>query len=124
MQNILIGVLLTLSQPLQAEAKEIIPVELTIEERVEQTFNDPRMVDVLRCESKLKQYEVRNDGRLVALISPTSDVGIAQINQVHWKRAKELGLDIFNSIDDNLTMAKIIYDEQGISAWTCSKLVS
>lgn len=58
------------------------------------------------------------------LRSKTADVGIAQINQVHWPEAKALGLDIFNSADDNLKMAQIIYKTEGINAWTCNKMVS
>lgn len=101
--------------PLNAQAEEIKPVILTIEQKVEQTFNDPRMLKIIQCESQWRQFEL--DG--TPLISKTSDVGLLQINQVHWDRAKELNLDIFNSVDDNIKMAKIIYDEQGITAWTC-----
>jgi hypothetical protein len=90
----------------------------TIEERIETTFNDKRMVKVLKCESQFQQFK---NGK--PLMSPTSDVGISQINQIHWKEAKALKLDIFNSMEDNLKMAKIIYDKEGIKAWTCFSLV-
>jgi hypothetical protein len=92
----------------------------TIQEKVLATFKDPRMVAILTCESGLKQYR----GNGIPKVSGTSDVGIAQINQVWWQKALDLGYDIFFSEDDNLKMAKIIYDKQGISGWTCSRLVN
>src|SRR3990167_8805937 len=70
---------------------------------------------IAKCESGFNQFN--KDGS--PLVSKTSDVGLMQINQVHWKRAKKLGLDIFNSPIDNLEMAKIIYKEQGYKAWSC-----
>lgn len=100
--------------PLEAPGSPVEAPKTTSKEKVLLIFKDPRMVKVLTCESGLKQF--RKDGK--PIISPTSDVGIAQINKYHWKRAKNLGLDIFNNEDDNLKMAKIIYDEQGIDAWS------
>jgi len=88
--------------------------EKTIEEKVLETFGDKRMLPVVSCESGFRQYDKNGN----PLKSPTGDVGVGQVNQVHWSRAEELGLDIFNNVDDNLAMAKIIYDEQGIEAWT------
>jgi len=78
---------------------------------------EPRMVNVAYCESRHKQFDKRGK----TLMSETSDVGILQINQVHWPQAKKLGLDIFNSEDDNIKMGRIIYDMQGIKAWYALK---
>lgn len=75
-------------------------------------------VSILTCESNMRQFDFNGQ----PLMSPTHDVGIAQINKVHWKEAKALGLDIFNSATDNLKMAQIIYKSEGLEAWTCSKL--
>jgi len=75
------------------------------------------MKNIAKCESGFRQFE--EDG--THLISPTSDVGLMQINQIHWKRAKSLGLDIFNSPIDNWEMGKLIYKERGFSAWACYK---
>jgi hypothetical protein len=77
------------------------------------------MLTTINCESGFKQFN--SDG--TPLMSPTSDVGITQINQVHWSRAKELGLDIFYSTNDNIIMGKIILEEQGHNAWTCHSRV-
>lgn len=76
----------------------------------------PQMLDVIHCESRYRQFDGSGD----PLLSPTDDVGVMQINQTHWKEARALGLDIFNSIDDNIKMGRIVYDKQGIRAWTCA----
>lgn len=75
----------------------------------------PQMVKVVGCESAYRQFE----GTSTPLLSPTDDVGVMQINQVHWAEAKALGLDIFNSVDDNIKMGRIVYEQQGLAAWTC-----
>lgn len=94
--------------------------ESTIEEKIEATFwDEPRMMDVVKCESGFNQF--RPDG--TPLRSPTSDVGVMQINRAHWAEAKKLGLDIFYSARDNIAMGKIVYAKQGITAWVCNKLV-
>lgn len=73
---------------------------------------------VVSCESHFRQF--RNDG--TPLISPTDDVGVMQINRPTWlAKAKALGLDIENSTRDNIIMGRIVYEEQGIGAWTCAK---
>ncbi len=51
-------------------------------------------------------------------ISGTQDVGVLQINQVHWPEAERLGLDVKNSVEDNLAMAKIVKSRQGYKAWS------
>lgn len=111
------GLFFVTPQAVASTTPFISPVVQTIEERVTEVYKDPRMVTVLRCESGLKQF----DSQRKPLLSKTSDVGISQINQVHWKEAKKLGLDIFNSESDNLKMGKLIYDSEGITAWTCFK---
>lgn len=84
------------------------------------TFNDPRMVSVLTCESGLRQFDSKGN----VLVSPTHDYGIAQISHVWLKEAKEKGFDIINSMKDNLSFAEIIYSRQGIKGWTCSRMVA
>ncbi len=87
---------------------------LSTKEKVEIAFSDaPVMVKKIKCESGYKQFWPNGKPK----ISPTQDVGVIQINQTHWKEAKKLGLDIFNSEDDNIKMGRIIYDEQGSSGW-------
>ncbi len=94
--------------------------EISIKEKIAKEFKDvPRMMDVIYCESKFQQFG--KDGKV--LKSRTSDYGVGQINKVHLPEAKRLGLDIFNSVDDNIKMMRIIYDKQGINAWVCNGLV-
>lgn len=101
-----------------SEADTLVPPskkELTLEEKIQKEFQEtPEMMKIVACESQFRQFK---DGK--PLISPTSDVGIMQINQVHWKRADKMGLDIHGSVDDNIAMGKVILEEQGLNAWTC-----
>lgn len=88
----------------------------SIKEAVIAAFPDvPQMIAVVRCESRFRQFS----GTSTPLLSPTADVGVMQINQVHWAEAKALGLDIFNSVADNIAMGRIVYEMQGLAAWTC-----
>lgn len=106
------------SMPNMMEVCKVIDCGNSIKEKVSLAFqDDPRMVDVITCESNHNQF--MDDGR--PLISKTSDVGVMQINQVHWSQAKKLELDIFYSIDDNIKMGRMIYDTQGIEAWNAIK---
>lgn len=87
-----------------------------IKAAVSAAFADvPQMTAIVRCESSYRQFE----GTSTPLVSRTDDVGVMQINQVHWAEAKALGLDIFNSVDDNIKMGRIVYEQQGLAAWTC-----
>ncbi len=74
------------------------------------------MIKILTCESGLRQFD--NEGN--AIVSKTSDKGIAQINQVWWNKAKELGYDLDKTVD-NLNMGFYIWNIQGKKAWTCAK---
>ena len=54
----------------------------------------------------------------------TDDVGACQISVHYWGgKSMEMGLDIINSIEDNITMAKYIYDEDenGLTPWKWSE---
>lgn len=77
-----------------------------------------KMIKILTCESGLRE----DDDSGKPLMSSTSDEGIAQINQIWWNKAKELGNDLATTIG-NLNMAKYIWDQSGFNAWTCTKLV-
>lgn len=55
--------------------------------------------------------QFRKDGSPRWSDAGTPDVGACQINLPTWgKKAKELGLDVVNSFEDNVKMAKWIYD--------------
>lgn len=85
--------------------------------KILEVFPDaPVMVQVARCESSLNPLadRVTTDGRTGI------DVGLFQINQVHLKRLNELGLDRYN-LYDNLTYARMLYNESGLAPWFMSK---
>lgn len=76
----------------------------------------PIMVQVCKGESGLRHW--KNDGSVVRGIVDPDDTGLCQINKRYWKKeAEKLGLDFENSIEDNVKMARHIYDTQGITAW-------
>jgi hypothetical protein len=79
----------------------------------------PTMIRISECESTDAQFNP--DGSTVH--SKTDDWGWFQINESWDATAKELGLDYKHSLTDNIRMAKIVYDRQGISAWTCARVL-
>ena len=93
-----------------------------VEDLIRQTFpeNPDVMVRVASCESGLKQFT--QSGQVV--MSHTRDFGLMQINEKVWDvKAKELGLNYKNSLEDNLKMARHIYDVQGKKAWVCYQMI-
>lgn len=84
-----------------------------MEEEVRKTFpeNPNTMVAVTECESNFNPLAV----------GPTSDYGLLQIHAPTWEAtAKELGYYNYRTdIEENLKMARHIYDVQGIRAWVC-----
>ena len=88
----------------QGESQEVIDAIL------ESFPTKPVMVEVARCESRLNP---RADRKGI-------DVGLFQINQVHLGELKRLSLDRL-ILKDNLTFAKILYNQGGLSAWNMSR---
>lgn len=67
-----------------------------------------RAIAVANCESGLNQDAV----------GPTHDYGLFQIHlPSHQRKAEELGLDVVHSIEDNITFARILYENAG-DTWT------
>jgi len=93
-----------------------IPVEpLTVEEKIIQELG-PEFIAIAKCESGIRQFN--EDGSV--LISATSDIGLFQVNQVHWDTAKEMGIDI-NTVDGNIAYAKFLKEQNGTRDWFMSK---
>lgn len=110
--------------PQQIDVEEIQPEPQpkSVEEKIEIAFGEEAeiMKKIFICESNLKQFSDNGE----PLQSPTRDFGISQINEKTWdKKAQELGLDYKHSIDDNLAMAKYVYEVSGKTAWACYKKV-
>lgn len=102
-----------------ATSTPLTAAQIEIKEAVSVAFADvPAMLAVVRCESSYRQF--KGSGTSTPLISPTDDVGVMQINIPTWGAlAKELNLDIYNSVADNILMGRIVYAKQGLGAWTC-----
>ena len=88
--------------------------ELTVEEKIIKELGE-EFIGIAKCESGIRQFN--EDGTV--LTSRTSDKGIFQINQVHWKKAKELNLDI-DTIDGNIAYAKLLKENNGTRDWHMS----
>lgn len=103
----------TTTPSIVVQVEVVYTKELIIQE-IHKTFPEiPLMVKVAECESNFKL-----DAK-----GPTNDQGLFQINYPSWnKKAKELGYPDYQvSLEDNLKMARYIYDHQGISAWNSSR---
>lgn len=75
------------------------------------------------CESTKRQF-YPGGGIVTSPVNwdSTFDHGYLQINDKNIPEAKALGLDVFNSLEDNIHMASIIYARQGYWAWvTCAR---
>lgn len=98
---------------------EVIQKEKTIEEKIRDTFpEDPETaLAIAHCESALNPSAINNRNK-----NGSVDKGLYQINSVHDKRVRELELDLFDT-DDNLKIARLLYEEHGWKPWVCSKKI-
>ncbi len=74
------------------------------------------MLDVARCESGIRQFT--SNGEVIT--SRTADRGLFQINPVHFKTAKSLGLDV-DTVEGNIIYAWYLYQMNGLRDWSSSK---
>ena len=89
----------------------------TIEEKIIATFpEEPElMLAIANCESGINQ----------SAVSHTNDYGVMQVNKATWHEvAQEMNLDYQNNEDDNLALARHIYEVQGLEAWVCYDIVA
>lgn len=103
---------------LKAEAKqEVLSRELTLSEKqklfIYENFGDyktyKKMVRIAECESGFNQSAVNRK---------SMDFGLFQVNEKTWdETAKSMGLDYKESWEDNILMARFIYQTQGYKAW-------
>lgn len=109
-----IGLFLLQVNPVSASSTQ--PVEpLTVEEKIVKELGS-EFITIAKCESGMKQF--KEDGTV--LISPSSDVGLFQINQVHWDTAKKMEIDIY-TVDGNIAYAKFLKEQNGYGDWYMSK---
>lgn len=78
--------------------------------------NPNLFVRIATGESGLKQWHA--NGKVVRGVIDPDDTGLFQINNRYWgAEAKRLGLDYENSLEDNVAMARHVFDTQGVTAW-------
>lgn len=95
-----------------------IPVEVktqSVEEMIKSELGE-QFVKIAECESGLRQFN--DDGTM--LISKTKDGGLFQINQIHWKEAEKMGIDI-TTIEGNIAFAKVLKERRGTKDWYMSR---
>ena len=77
------------------------------------------LIPICRCESGLRQYN--DDGSVLKGYLNKHDIGICQINEIHWgEKAKELEFDIYTE-NGNIDMANWIFETEGSWPWNWSK---
>ncbi len=83
---------------------------LSIEEKIRKTFpeNPEVMIAIAKAESKLNPHAINRANR-----NGSVDTGIFQINSIHGYSEEFL-----KNEDNNLKVARKIYDTQGITAWS------
>ena len=100
--------------------QELFIRELTLIEKqkifILENFGDYKtyktMVRIANCESGFNQEAVNRK---------TMDWGLFQINETVWDTtAKSMGLNYKENWEDNVLMARYIYQTQGINAWNWS----
>lgn len=106
----------------EEETKQKTPPEekITTETLVEEYFKeDPILVRIAWCESKIKHFE--EDGTVLRGTKTPKDVGVMQINEYyHGQTAQKLGIDL-HSLEGNLAYAKYLYQREGTQPWKPSR---
>ena len=99
----------------------VTPVAQTLstEDQVEAYFSDiPVMVEIARCESRMRHYD--KNGNVIHGEIDSGDIGVMQINErYHRDTAKKLNLEI-NKLQDNMVYARKLYEREGTTPWASS----
>jgi hypothetical protein len=84
--------------------------ELSIEDKIRKTFpEEPElMIAIAKAESKLNPHAINR-----ANSNGSVDTGIFQINSIHGYSEEFL-----KNEDNNLKVARLVYEKQGITAWS------
>ncbi len=114
----------------QAATTDDVPavpeVATTTESRIREAFPEApeQMVSVARCESGLRQFEA--DGVTPLAGRRSSDLGLFQVNRVHWAEARALGYDLATE-EGNTAFARRLFDQRrargqsGLEDWVCAR---
>ena len=85
-------------------------------------YDSPHMVNIGGCESNYIQYKI-GGGVLRGRVTP-ADTGTMQINlDAHGKEVARLDLDM-ETLYDNVTYARILYENEGVRPWVCKNMVA
>jgi hypothetical protein len=95
-------------------------VQQVIVERKPVDVEYPVLDRIAQCESGNRHYGETGQVLVMGNTNKTVDVGRFQINTVWFKKATELGLNVFDEKDNRL-MAEYIYKNFGTEAWVYSK---
>jgi len=94
-----------------------------VKAKVESLCQDtPILIDIAWAESEFTQWG-EDGGVYLSKINTngTHDMGVFQINTVHWGEAKRLGYDL-KSLEGNIAYAKLLYERNGTRDWNSSSL--
>ncbi len=84
-----------------------------------QYWNEPILVDIARCESAFRQYDLKT-GEVLHGVKDNQDIGIMQINeQYQGAKAASMGYDI-DTVEGNVAYAAYLYQTQGAAPWNAS----
>lgn len=106
-------------EEVEAHSNKPVTSVVSTEERVKEYFSDiPILVDVARCESRFRQFDV--NGQPLRGVQNRADVGVMQINEkYHLATAQRLGLDL-NTLEGNMAYARHLYEQSGSAPWVHS----
>lgn len=101
---------------------DVVYATITEERVVEKTIKEdaPVMNRIAKCESGNTHLDKNGQVLVRGNTNKTVDVGRYQINSVWFKKATELGLDVFKD-EDNKAMAYWIYHTHGTEPWYASE---
>lgn len=77
-------------------------------------FNVPLVFNLIECESSFNPNAMHTNK------NDTADIGLFQINSVHWERAKKLGYDVKKPVD-NILFGFYLLSTEGLKPWNSSK---
>lgn len=99
------------------------PTTIVADRIVEVPSSDdaPVLKRIAKCESDARQKSAKN-GQITYHVNSdgTVDIGIMEINSVHFAEATRLGLDLTRE-EDNMKFAKWLYANYGTEPWYSSR---
>lgn len=99
-------------------AMPVVSPPSTIEEKIAAEFGEhaPIMREIARCESTIRQHN-EVGGPIENPV--THDIGIFQINPIHFNEFAKLGISIY-TVDGNIQAARVLFDQSHLAPWRSS----